>query len=380
MFSYRGLVSAGLLLGVCLLAACGSEPAAPPPGGDSEAPPFDAGGGATDETNGQGDSTDEETSPGGATAEGEQPYVAFLSNNTAEFWTIAQRGTEKAAVDFNARVEFRMPPQGTAAEQREIIEDLLNKGVQGIALSPNDAENQAPFLDEVAERCALLTQDSDLPPGSKRLCYIGTNNYEAGRAAGELVREVLPDGGRIVIFVGKLDVQNAVERRQGVMDALAGAMNAEGPQLGKYVLLDTLTDDVQEDKCRANVEDALTKYAGERADDLCLVGLWAYNPPIMLACVLERQLEGQVKLVGFDENEETLQGIQDGHIHGTIVQDPFNFGYEAVRILAGLARGDRSVLPEGGVMFVPHRVIQRDNVEAFHEQLRQLKGEAPPSA
>jgi ribose transport system substrate-binding protein len=146
--------------------------------------------------------------------------VAFVTNNPFEFWTIARRGTEKAAAEFNVNVEFHMPARGTAAEQRQIIEDLLIKGVKAIAISPRDADNQAEFFNEVAEKVPLLTQDSDLPKGSKRLCYIGTNNHEAGKAAGELVKEAIPDGGKLVIYVGTLDVQNAVERRQGVMDAL----------------------------------------------------------------------------------------------------------------------------------------------------------------
>ncbi|MER3441900.1 MAG: hypothetical protein C4296_11110 [Gemmataceae bacterium] len=148
--------------------------------------------------------------------------VAFLSNNAYEFWTFARRGTEQAAQDFQVEVEFHMPARGTAEEQKQIIEDLIVKGIKGIAISPNAAEYQAQFLDQVVEKYKIpvITQDSDLPPGSKRICYIGTNNYEAGRAAGQLVREVLPEGGKIAIFVGKLDVQNAVDRRRGVLDAL----------------------------------------------------------------------------------------------------------------------------------------------------------------
>src|SRR5262249_31413430 len=53
---------------------------------------------------------------------------------------------------------------------------------------------------------------------------------------------------------------------------------------------------------------------------------------------------GKISLIGFDENEETLQGIQDGHVFCTVVQDPYKFGYEAVKIMAGLAKGDDSVL------------------------------------
>ena len=78
-------------------------------------------------------------------------------------------------------------------------------------------------------------------------------------------------------------------------------------------------------------------------------------------------------LVGFDENEETLQGVKDGDIYGTIVQQPFEFGYQAVRILAAVARGDRGVLPEGGILYIPHREIKHDNVGPFWAELKRLK-------
>ncbi|HUY87490.1 MAG TPA: sugar-binding protein [Pirellulales bacterium] len=313
-----------------------------------------------------------ETAPAGKGSSGDRPKLAFISNNPFEFWTIARKGTEKAAQEFNADVEFRMPAQGTPAEQRQIIEDLLSKGVQGIAISPNDAENQASFLNEVAEQVPLLTQDSDLPPGSKRLAYIGTNNYLAGKAAGQLVKKALPKGGRVVIYVGKLDVQNAMERRQGVIDELAGKEDAEGPDLGDFELLDTMTDNSMQENCKANVEDTLAKHGGE-PETLCLVGLWEYNPPAMLAAVKGAGLEGKVHIVGFDENEETLKGIKDGHIVGSIVQQPFEFGYRSIKILAGVARGDKSVIPEGGIMYVDYQVITKENVKEFWDKLRELK-------
>ncbi|HEV7223173.1 MAG TPA: sugar-binding protein [Pirellulales bacterium] len=308
----------------------------------------------------------------GSTSADNRPTVAFISNNPFEFWTIARKGTEKAAKEFNVDVEFRMPAQGTPAEQRQIIEDLLSKGVKGIAISPNDSENQAPFLDEVAEQVPLIAQDNDLPPGSKRLCYIGTDNYQAGKAAGKLVKEALPEGGQVMIYVGKLDAQNAIERRQGVLDELAGKEDAEGPELGQYQLLDTMTDNSSQEACKANVEDTLVKY-GKEPEKLCLVGLWEYNPPAMLAAVKEADLQGKVKIVGFDENEETLKGVKDGDIVGSIVQNPFEFGYQAVKILAAVAGGDKSVLPEGGIMYVDHRVVKKDNVDEFWKQLRELK-------
>jgi len=308
----------------------------------------------------------------GPAASGSKPTVAFVTNNPYEFWTIAERGTEKAAKEFDVTVEFQRPARGTPEEQRAIIEDLMAKRVKGIAISPNDAANQAAFLDTVAATVPLVTQDSDLPPGSKRTCYVGTDNYTAGLAAGKLVHECMPDGGNVIIFVGKLDVQNAVERKQGVLDSLAGVKGAKGPELGKYTLVDTLTDNASQATCKANAEDALVKYGGD-PEKLCLVGLWAYNPPALLAAVKGANLIGKVKMVGFDENEETLQGVADGAIYGTIVQQPYEFGYQAIRILAGLARGDHSVVPEGGILYIPHREITHDNLQPFWDELKKLK-------
>ncbi|HMP02908.1 MAG TPA: sugar-binding protein [Gemmatales bacterium] len=316
-----------------------------------------------------------------AQAERQTIYLAFVSNNSHEFWNIADRGTQKAASDLGARVEFRRPQRGTAAEQKQIVEDLIAKGVQGIAISPNDAVNQADFFNhDVATKIPLICSDSDLPEGSKRLCYVGTDNFAAGRAAGELLKQALPSGGQVIIFVGKLDVRNAVERRAGVIAALGGfATFAEAHQaasgryplrLGSYEVLGVMTDDAKKEKCKANAEDALTRYPRLAG----MVGLWEYNPPAILAAVSEARLLGRVKIVGFDENEETLQGVIDGHIAGTIVQNPFEFGYQSIKLLHQVVQGDRSGIPEGGVVHVPHRVITPGNVAEFRTELRRLKG------
>jgi ribose transport system substrate-binding protein len=313
--------------------------------------------------------------------------VAFISNNAYDFWKIAQRGTEKAAKEFNVDCDFRMPSGGgSVEEQQRIIEDLLTKGVKGIAISPNAAADQVEFFKEkVAPRVPLITQDSDVPDPTARRAYIGTNNYRAGRAAGALVKKALPDGGKVVIYVGKLDVQNAVERRQGVLDELAGKPgDTMGPQdpneknikVGKYVVLDTRTDDGKREVCQQRVEETLTMHP----DVGCLVGLWEYNPPAIIQAVQATKNEHKPAIVGFDENEETLEAIRKGICFGTIVQDPFNFGYESVKILAGLARGDESVLKgrkdidSQNRIYVPHRVIMRAEVDRFQEELHKLKG------
>ena len=311
-----------------------------------------------------------DTGAGKPLGKGDKVKVAIVSNNPAEFWTICEAGAKQGAEEFNADLFFRRPPQGTAAEQREIIDDLMTQGVNGIAISVNDPKNQVNFLNKIADKIPLVTQDNDASD-SKRLCYIGTNNYQAGLAAGKLVKEALPDGGTIAIFVGQPDPLNARERRQGVLDELAGEKDAKGPKtFGKYTLLDTFYDNVSEDVAKEKAATALVQLQNE--PNVCLVGLWAYNPPAILSAVKNANKQGKVKIVGFDEMENTLQGIKDGHILGSIVQQPYQFGYQSVKLLSELARGDKSHLPANGIMDVPYLVLKKDNVEEFHAKLKKL--------
>jgi len=325
--------------------------------------------------------------------------VAFVSNNAFEFWKIAENGARAAENELgDVEVEFRMPPRGTVAEQRKLIEGLLAKGVKAIAVSPKNVDSQIDFYRDVNEKVPLLMVDSDVDEKKDasalevRRCYLGTNNVEAGEAVGELLKQAIPDGGKFVIFVGALDVLNAQQRREGVCVSLAGGRDKAADELervvnnkyparfGKYELVDTTTDDSDQATCRRKVDQTLAK--DKKKELSAFVGLWAYNPPAMLEGVKafeEGSRLDKLALIGFDENEETLQGIKDGHVIGTVVQSPYKFGYESVKIMASLARGEDSILKKynpdkNGRIWVPHRVITKKNVEEFHKELKRLKG------
>ena len=147
-------------------------------------------------------------------------HFAFVVNLPDPFWSYARAGCYKAEQDFGVICDFKIPHDGSSAEQNRILETLIQIGkVKGIAVSPLDPKNQTSILNQVAESVKLICHDSDAPD-SNRLFYLGTNNYRAGRQAGQLVKEVLPDGGKIMIYVGKMDVLNAQQRRQGLIDEL----------------------------------------------------------------------------------------------------------------------------------------------------------------
>ena len=146
--------------------------------------------------------------------------LAFVTNNASEFWKIAAAGVRKYEAEAKVQVDVKMPANGTPEEQNQILENLASQGYDAIAVSVVAPNDQVPVLNRVAEKAKLITFDSDAPQ-SNRLLYIGTNNYEAGRAVGKLVKEAMPEGGVIAIFVGQLEPLNARQRRQGVLDELA---------------------------------------------------------------------------------------------------------------------------------------------------------------
>ncbi|MGE0374551.1 MAG: sugar-binding protein [Planctomycetaceae bacterium] len=306
-----------------------------------------------------------------------KPTVAYVTNGIASFWVIAEAGARAAGEKFDANVEVRMPPEGVA-DQKRMLEELLTLGVDGIAVSPIDPENQTDILNTCAEQTNLITQDSDAPK-SQRICYIGMSNYDAGRMCGEVIREALPDGGELMIFVGRIEQDNARLRRQGLIDELlershdpsrydepGGVIAGQG-----FTILGTRTDGFDFGKAKSLAEDALTAHPNIR----CMVGLFAYNPPNILEALRGAGKLGQVQVVGFDEADETLQAIEEGHCYGTVVQDPYHYGFESVRVLAALARGDQSVLPEGGFLDIPARKITKANVTEFWTELKSLVGE-----
>lgn len=287
--------------------------------------------------------------------------LAFVTNNAADFWTIARKGCEQADGELdNVEVEFKIPSDGTAAEQRRIIDDLMAKGVSGIAISPVDPGNQAQMINDLAKKILVITQDSDAP-GSGRACYLGTDNRAAGKQAGELIKQALPQGGKIMVFVGKMDAENAQARFKGIKEALEGS-NVE--------IIDVRTDDTDTVRAKANAADTLVKYP----DIAAMVGLWNYNGPAILNAVKDAGKAGQVKIVCFDEDDATLAGVKEGSIFAAVVQQPYEFGYQSVQLMAKVLGGDRSVIPADKLKIIPTLIIKRDNVEEFTKKINQLRG------
>jgi ribose transport system substrate-binding protein len=299
-----------------------------------------------------------------ATSSGAAPQkkfkLAFVSNNAANFWSFARAGCEEAAKELgDVDLNFRITSDGSSAAQRQILDDLVAGGIDGVAVSVDDPDNQTDFLNKVAGQTLLICCDSDAP-ASKRVAYIGTDNEAAGEEAGKMIKECVPNGGDIMLFVGHSDAQNAVERASGIKKALEGS---------NIHIIDIRTDDTDAVRAQKNAEDTLVKYP----NIACLVGLWNYNGPAILNAVRGAGKAGQVKIVCFDDEEDTLSGIASGDIYGTVVQNPFEFGKESITRMEEYLKGDHSQLE--GKIFIPTRDIKKDNVAEYQAEVKKILGQ-----
>jgi ribose transport system substrate-binding protein len=147
--------------------------------------------------------------------------IGIVTNNPEEFWSYAEAGANKAAHEFGVELSFRRPERGDVGLQMDIVNQMVSAGFAGIAVSVIDPKEQTPDLNQIAKKVKLIAMDNDAPEVADRICYVGTDNYAAGRAVGRMVKQVMPQGGTIAIFVGQITPLNARQRRDGVLDELA---------------------------------------------------------------------------------------------------------------------------------------------------------------
>jgi ribose transport system substrate-binding protein len=288
--------------------------------------------------------------------------LAFVTNGVGEFWKIASAGVHAYEKEAKVQVDIKMPPTGSADEQNQILENLSSQGYDAIAVSAIAPNDQVPVLNKVAAKSKLITFDSDAPK-SNRLLYIGTNNYEAGKALGGEIVKLLPNGGKMAVFVGSLAADNAQQRFKGIEDVVKTA---------NIQIVDKREDNTDRAKARSNVEDILNAHR-----DLKLVaGLWSYNGPAIAAAIEAVGKKGKVKAAVFDEEDGTLAGIKNGTIAATVVQKPYEMGYRSAKWMHRLATDfekAKADIPKDGIENTGVEVLDKDNIADFEKRLAEWK-------
>jgi len=304
----------------------------------------------------------EEPSPGTAIP----VRVLLVTGGPGEYWDEAVRGARAAADKLKVDLDVKAPADyENVSQQVDILSQADFTKINGLGLSPLDADGQAGLINRIAQVTKVVTFDSDAPHTS-RMTFVGTNNYVAGQLAARLVREALPNGGKIALLVVNLTKDNIQDRKTGFSDTLATAVE----QSPKIEVVDVLEDQGQTDRCAENIEKALANHP----DLVGFVAMNGFQGPILIKTLRASGKLGKVKLVTFDDAPETIAGVEDGSIFATVVQDPYQFGYETVRILANLSRGDEMLKPIGNSAFnVAPVAVKKDNLEEFRKKAESRK-------
>ena len=299
----------------------------------------------------------------GTTQSADKKTLAFVVNGASDFWKAAEAGVKKAQGELpNYTLVFKYPEQSSAAIQTRMMDDLVAAGVAGIMVSAVDPKTMGDALNRVGGQVALFTTDSDAP-NSKRIAYIGSSNTDAGKQAGQLMLKALPNGGKCMGFVGLPGADNARERIEGVKETIKGS---------KIELVDVRADDIDQTRAKRNVEDTITA----RPEINCMVGFYSYNTPRIYEALKEAGKIGKVTIIGFDEDAITLGGVKEGTIVGTVVQQPYEWGYQGMKVMAKYLEGDKSQIPANGLMIIPTKIIDPSNVDAFWTELKQRQGKS----
>jgi ribose transport system substrate-binding protein len=287
--------------------------------------------------------------------------LVFVANGASDFWKAAEAGVKKANAELpNYDMQFKYPSQSSAAIQQRLMDDLVAAGVSGIMVSAVDPKTETEALAKIAKETLLLTTDSDAPK-SGRVAYIGSSNVAAGKQVGEILKKALPDGGKCMAFVGLPGADNARERIQGIKDVIEGT---------KIEIVDVRADDIDMARAKRNVEDTLTAHP----DVNCMLGIYSYNIPQIYQALKEAGQLGKITVTGFDDDPITLGGVKEGTVVGTVVQQPFLWGYEGMKDMAKILEGDKSFIPADGLIIIPTKVVDKSNVDEYAKELAKMQG------
>jgi ribose transport system substrate-binding protein len=251
--------------------------------------------------------------------------IVVIGKSVNPYWSNVEQGVVAAGKQLGVATVVYVPPKEDVAAQIQTMETYIAQGVSGIAIAPSDPEALEPVMRKaVASGVIVTTLDTPPVDGSVSRVYIGTDNYAAGRLAGETLGRLLPDGGKVGIVRGSDTARNALQRTEGFLAAIAGT---------RIQPLAPLND-------QADAATALamaTSLISAHPDLAGAFGVYAYNGPAWATAIKEARAAGRIKVVCFDANTDTINGIKEGLIDATVAQREYDMGYESVQIIKLIA-------------------------------------------
>jgi ribose transport system substrate-binding protein len=311
------------LLPLLLLASC-SRQAPPPP---TDAVPADVDQPFAGPSEGEKGAADQ-----GAAG---MTLAVIPKGTTHEFWKSIHAGALKAAEELGVEIIWKGPlKEDNRDDQIKIVEDMINRGVNGIVLAPlDDVALGTPVEDAVRKEIPVVIIDSALK-SEAYTSFVSTDNYNGGKLAGEHMVKLLGGKGKVAMLRYAEGSASTAEREQGFMDAVVEAKEIEVVSSNQYGGATTET------AYKAS-ENLLAPY--KTADGLGIDGIFACNESTtfgMLRALQDAKLAGKVTFIGFDSSEKLVDALSGGELSGLVLQDPMNMGYLGVKTMVAHLKGE----------------------------------------
>lgn len=272
-------------------------------------------------------------------------FIVSYHDVSNEFAPFIKQGVEQAAQDLGVDARMVGPVGGNADEQIAELENLIETGIDGIAISSASTDALAPIIDRaLADGIPVVTYNTD-NPASNRLAFVGQDLVQSGREAGKLMCDVLGGEGQILITTLDAAAQWSIDREAGAREALAECPGIE--------VLSTVNTGTEPQQIYSSIENAML--ANPTATGI--LSLECCSTPAAGEYVKRNGLTEQVKVVGFDLLPETVQLVTEGVVAATIDQAPERQSFEAVKLLLDVVNGETVADIDTGVkVYTPENI------------------------
>ena len=291
-----------------------------------------------------------------------ESYYFIGISTSVMYWIDARMGFEDRGQQLGVRAVFTGPADWDPAGQARQLDEIISKKPAGIVLAPADAGALKPGIDRAVDAgIHVVTVDTDSPE-SKRYCYIGTENYNAGVVVGDLLAQALGGQGKVGIcrLVGQWNIE---ERTRGVRDALKRHPGIE------------IVGEADDKANPAQAPTAVSALLSAHPEITGMAGLDAVSGGGIARAVHAAGKKGQIKIVCFDRDEDMLQYIEDGTIEASVAQKTYLMSWLALTLLHSLAHDEIMHLPDWRAANAPPmpRSIDTGVMIITKENYRQFK-------
>jgi ribose transport system substrate-binding protein len=298
-------------------------------------------------------------------------FVFVAANLQVPYWQAAGAGFTKAGAQFKVRTDFLGPNTYNPKAERDALDQAVQQKATGILLGVTDPTLLKDSIDKaIATGIPVITMDSDAP-ASKRLFFIGTNNYEVGTTGGMRLAQELKGKGNVVVFTMP-DQRNMQDRLHGYRDALE---RTPGIKITRVV-------DIQGDPRIAF--DTATQIVGKEKDQVdAFVCLEAQSGKEVAGVLNSYHITGKV-VMAMDTDPETLDFIKNGVIAATISQKPYTMAFVGMQMLDNLYHHKPSSLetdwskdsfaPIPSFVDTGSALIDKSNIDSFLQAKQSATG------